>query len=98
MRNCFISKITSTFIKKPINVKRGTFDAVAHNSYSEAFAGCQGMRLPCISADFTETFAAEEVQGAGVCMLDVTVTMPLAHCETSDGAHLAFISPSATQE
>lgn len=56
------------------------------------------MRLPCISADFTETFAAEEVQGAGVFMLDVTVTMPLAHCETSDGAHLAFISPPATQE
>lgn len=56
------------------------------------------MQSSCISADFTKNFVAEVVQGAGVGILNATVTVPLAHRETSGRARLTAISPSAIQE
>lgn len=58
----------------------------------------QGMLSSCISADFTENFVAEEIQGAGVSIPSATATGPQAHHETSGTTHLASISPSAIQE
>lgn len=58
----------------------------------------QGTPSSCISADFTENFVAEEMQGAGVSIPSATATVPRAPRETSGTAHLASISPSAIQE